>query len=42
MVIFTMEDGRALQGPVLPEAFHEIDVVTNSAELPGVSKNRAE
>lgn len=42
MVIFTMEDGRALQGPVLPNTFWEIDVVADSAELPRVSKNSAQ
>lgn len=42
MVIFTMEEGRALQGPALPKTFQKINVVTNSAELSRVTKNGAD
>lgn len=38
MVIFTMEEGRALQGPALSQTFQKINVVTHSAELSRVTR----
>lgn len=39
MVIFTIEEGRALQGP---EPLQDINVVTNSAELSRVTTNNGD
>lgn len=42
MVIFTMEKGRALQGPELHKPLQNINVVTSSAQLSRVTTNSAD
>lgn len=42
MVIFPMEESRALQGPELPKPLQDINVVTSSAELTRVIMNSAD